>query len=205
MAAIYPVRLHERRKPMRTIALITSFVALAGLSCAGSTKRQTSTTTVKWPKEALETLTQDELAQLIEALPALSGAMKAAKWRSPNAVGPSHPGREEELEKDQLGTLTRLVESYKLPGINDSLSPYGGWAKIRSTLYKVYAATAALGIDRASPELVAGLKSDTTLRGRKTLKGYEFFKNACMQIPETNKQLVLQHVDDLQLLGSLGN
>jgi hypothetical protein len=190
---------------MRTIALIASFVALAGLCCAGRTQRQTSTPTVKWPKEALAPLTQDELTQLIKALPALNRVLKAAKWSSPNAVGLGDSAKVAETEKDQLGTLTRLVESYKLPGINDSLSPYGGWASIRSTLYKVYAATAALRIDRTSPELVASLKSDTTLRGRKTLKGYEFFKNACVQIPETNKQLVSQNVDDLQPLGSLGN
>jgi hypothetical protein len=49
------------------------------------------------------------------------------------------------------------------------------------------------------------LQNDTTWRGRKTLKGYEFFKNACVQIPEANKQLALQHVEDLQPLGSLGN
>ena len=190
---------------MRTIALITSFVALAGLSCAGSTQRRTSTTTVKWPKEALAPLTQDDLAQLIKALPALNRALKAAKWRSPNAVALGDTVKEREIEEDQLGTLTKLVESYKVPGINDSLRPYGGWAKIRPTLYKVYAATAALAIDRTPPERVASLQSDTTLRGRTTLKSYEFFKNACVQIPEANKKLVLQHVDDLQPLGSLGN
>ncbi|GEM_PF-832115 len=190
---------------MRTIALITSFVAVAGLSCAGSTRRQTSTTTAKWPKEALEPLTQEELTQLIKALPALNSVLKAGKWRSPNAVGPGDSLKEREIQKDQIGTLTKLVESYKLPGIDDSLRPYGGWAEIRATLYKVYAATAALGIDRTPPELVASLKSDTTLRGRTTLKGYEFFKNACVQIPESNKQLVLKNVDDLQPLGSLGN
>jgi hypothetical protein len=190
---------------MRTIALITSFVAVAGLSCAGSAQRQTSTTTAKWPKEALAPLTQDELTQLVKALPALNRVMKAAKWRSPNAVGPGDSAKAAEIAKDPIGTLTKLVESYKVPGFEDSLRPYGGWANIRSTLYKVYAATAAAHIDRTSPELIAGLKSDTTLRGRTTLKGYEFFKNACVQIPDTNKQLVLKNVDDLQPLGSLGN
>ena len=182
-----------------------SFVVVAGLSCAGRTQRQTSTPTVKWPKEALAPLTKDQLVQLIKDLPSLNRVLKAAKWTSPNAVAPYGTAKEAEFERDQLGTLTKLVESYKLPGINDSLRPYGGWAKIRSTLYKVYAATAALAIDRTSPELVAGLKSDTTLRGRNTLKNFEFFKNACVQIPETNKQLVFQNVNDLQLLGSLGN
>ncbi len=190
---------------MRTIALITSFAALAGLFCAGNTPRPTSTMPAKWPKEALQTLTQDEVAQLVKALPSLNRALKAAKWSSPNAVGPGDSAKAAEIEKDQLGTLTKLVESYRVPGINDSLKPFGGWAKIRPTLYKVYSATAAISIDRTPPERIAGLQRDTTLRGRNTLKDYEFFKNACKQIPETNKQLVAQHVDDLQLLGSLGN
>ncbi len=187
---------------MRMIVLITSFVALAGMFCAGIMHRQTSTPTVKWPKEALATLTQDEVAQLVKALPALNGALKAAKWKSPNIWTPQNAAR---IEADQLGTLTRLVESYRVPGINDSLRPYGGWDSIRPTLYKVYAATAAIGIDRTPPERFEALKSDTTLRGRMSSRSYEFFRNACVQIPETNKQMVLQFVDDLQPLGSLGN
>lgn len=190
---------------MRTIALIASLVTVVGLSCVGSRQKQTSTATVKWPKEALEPLTQEELTQLIKALPALSSVLKAGKWRSPNAVGPGDSIKEREIQKDQIGTLTKLVESYKLPGYEDSLRPYGGWANIRSTLYKVYAATAALGIDRTPPERITLLQNDTTLRGRVTLQSYEFFKNACLQIPDTNKKLVLKNVDDLQPLGSLGH
>lgn len=180
---------------MRTVALVTAFVTLAGLFCAGHTHTQTSTTTVKWPKEALATLTPDDLAQLIKALPALNRALKAAKWTSPN----------KKEVADQLSTLSRLVESMKVPGVNDSLKPYGGWAKTRATLYKVYAATAAVFIDRTPATLVEGLKQDTTSRGKATLRNIEFFKAACTQIPETNKQLIVQHQNDLQPLGALGN
>jgi hypothetical protein len=189
---------------MRKIALIASFV-VAGLSCPGRMQKQTSTTTAVWPKEALAPLTQDELTQLIKALPALNGVLKAAKWTSPNAVRPGDTVKMREIQNDELGTLTRLVESYKLPGIEDSLRPYGGWAKIRLTLYKVYAATAAVSIDRTPPERIAGLEKDTTRRGRASLRVYEFYKNACVQVPEANKQLVIQYVDELQPLGSLGN
>ncbi|HTW92841.1 MAG TPA: hypothetical protein VMH22_14210 [bacterium] len=180
---------------MRTVALVTVIVALASLSCAGHARVQTSTTNTKWPKEALETLTPDELAQFIKALPAFSGALKAAKWSNPNT---------KEVD-DQLGTLSRMVESMNVPGINDSLRPYGGWTKVRPTLYKVFAATAAVFVGRQSPQFIEGLKQDTTERGRHTLKNFEFFKTVCAQIPESNKQLVAQHQNDLQPLGSLGN
>lgn len=179
---------------MRTLTLIMAFVVLAGVFCGGRTGNQASSTApVKWPKEALSPLTEDELAQFIKALPALSGALKAVKWEN-TAKETDSP----------LSTLTILVEGMKVPGINDSLKPYGGWAKIRPTLYKVYAATASLVIDRASPEMIERIRQDTTAVSRKSLRDYEFFKSACTQVPGANKQLVTKYEDQLQPLGSLG-
>jgi hypothetical protein len=179
---------------MRTLTLTMAFVILAGVFCAGDTSKQTSSTApAKWPKEALSPLTEDELAQFIKALPALNGALKAADWK--NTSKESDP---------PLSTLTILVEGMKVPGINDSLKPYGGWAKIRPTAYKVFAATAALVIDRASPEMIARIKQDTSASAKQSMKDYEFFKSVCTQIPEANKQLVTKYQDQLQPLGSLG-
>ena len=179
---------------MRTLTLAMAFVVLAGVFCAGDTSKQTSSTApAKWPKEALSPLTEDELAQFIKALPALNGVLKAAEWKNTAKAG-----------DDQLSTLTALVEGMKVPGINDSLKPYGGWAKIRPTLYKVFAATASLVIDRASPEMIERIKQDTSVGARQSMKDYEFFKSACTQVPEANKQLVTKYQDQLQPLGSLG-
>lgn len=179
---------------MRTLTLTLAFVVLAGVFCAGDTSKQTSSTApVKWPKEALSPLTEDELAQFIKALPALNGALKAADWKNTSKESDS-----------RMSTLTILVEGMKVRGINDSLKPYGGWAKIRPTLYKVFSATAALVIDRASPEMIERIKQDTSAPARQSMADYEFFKAACTQVPEANKQLVTKYQDQLQPLGSLG-
>jgi len=179
---------------MRTVAAITVFVVLAGVSCAGRTGPQASAATVKWPTEATATLTEDELVQLVKALPALKAALREASWK--------HPVPQE--DESQINTLPRLVESMEIPGVVESLKAAGGWAKLRLTLYKVFAATAALVIDRAPPELIERLRQDTTAGGRRSLANYEYFKNACTQIPEGNKQLVAKYQGELQPLGSLG-
>ncbi len=182
---------------MRTFALaMAAVIILSGVFCAGNTGSQTSSaTSVKWPKEALGPLSETDLNQLVEALPALNGALKAAKWETkPQREGTS-----------PLSTLTDLVEGMRVPGINDSLKPYGGWAKIRPTLYKVFAATAALVIDRASPQMIEGIRQDTSAAAKRSLSDYEFFKTACVQVPEANKQLVARNTDRLQPLGSLGH
>jgi hypothetical protein len=138
-------------------------------------------------------LTEAELGQFIKVLPALNGALKAVKWENASKESDS-----------PMSTLTILVEGMKVPGINDSLKPYGGWAKMRPTLYKVFASTASLVIDRASPQMIERLMQDTSVAAKKSVKGYEFLKPACTQVPEANKQLVAKYQDQLQPLGSLG-
>lgn len=181
---------------MRTATLVTMLVALAGVFCAGNTRQPASAAKVKWPTEALDTLTEDELVQLVKALPALRAALKAASWSNPATIKEG---------ESQINTLTALVESMKIPGVVDSLKAFGGWAKLRPTLYRVFAATAALVIDRTSPEMIERLKQDTTATGKRSLADYEFFKGACTQIPEANKQLVARYQEQLQPLGSLGH
>jgi hypothetical protein len=179
-----------------TLALAMTFVVAAGMFCAGKTgKDMSAAPPVKWPKDALSPLTEPALDQLVKALPALNGALKAAAWKTKPQQEGSSP----------LSTLTDLVEGMNVAGINESLKSYGGWAKIRPTLYKVFAATAALVIDRASPAMVERMRQDTSALGRKSLSDYEFFKSACVQVPQANKQLVAKYQEQLQPLGSLGH
>jgi hypothetical protein len=195
--AVYLYPLPEGRNPMRMVAFVTLLAVLVGAGCPGKAAMQSSavTGTVKWPTEATSTLTEDELVQLVKALPALRVALKTAKWWFP-----AH----KEGDEDRIGNLVAMVESMNLPAVVESLAARGGWVKLRPTLYKVFAATAALVIDRTSPEFIARLKEDTTAAGKRTLANYEFFRTACTQIPETNKQLVAEYQEQLQPLGSLG-
>lgn len=180
---------------MRILALAVTLLILAVVSCTPKADSATSSaTTAKWPTEALSPLTEADLDQLVNALPALNGALRAANWETkPQREGTS-----------PLSTLTDLVEGMRLPGVNESLQQYGGWARIRPILYKVYAASAALVIDRASPDLIARMKQDTSEAATKSMKDYDFFKAACVQVPEANKKLVAKYEDQLQPLGSLG-
>jgi hypothetical protein len=182
---------------MRTVALIAVFVVLAGVFCGGKTGSQANkpAAAVKWPAEATGALTEDDMTQFVKVMPAFSAALKAGNWQ------PTPP-----KEGDgPVVSLTNFVESMNVPGIEDSLKKAGSsWGALRPTLYKVFAASAALSIDAASPEMIAEMKKDTSAAAKKGVKDYEAFKSACSQIPDANKQMVSKHQQELVVLQTLG-
>jgi hypothetical protein len=182
---------------MRTVALIAVFVVLAGVFCGGKTGSQANkpaATAAKWPAEATARLTEDEMAQFIKVLPTFSAALKVGNWTPAQPNGVDNP----------VIYLTNLVEGMNVPGVDDSLKAFGGWAKLRPTLYKVFAAMSALQIDAAPPEAIAQLKKVTSAAAKRSLKGYETYKAACTQIPTANKQVLSNHQQELQGLQTLG-
>jgi len=183
---------------MKTVALIAVFVVLAGVFCGGGktgSQANTPATAVKWPVEATGVLTEDEVAQFVKTLPAFSAALKAGSWT------PTPP-----KEGDgPVASLTHFVESMNVPGLEEALKAAGSsWGVVRPTLYKVFAASAALSIDAASPEMIAEMRKDTSAAAKKGVKDYETFKAACSQIPVENKQTVAKHQQELQALQTLG-
>jgi len=181
---------------MKTVALIAVFVVVAGIYCGGKTGSQAAKpTAVKWPAEATGTLTEDEMVQFVKVLPAFSAALKAGSWT------PTPPKEDD----GPVASLTSFVESMNIPGLEDSLKKVGSsWNGLRTTLYKVFAASAALSIDAASPEMIAEMKKDTSAAAKKGIKDYETFKAACSQIPTANKQTLAKHQQELQALQTLG-
>ena len=183
---------------MRKATLFTMFVVLAGVFCGGKTGSQANkpaASAAKWPAEATDPLTEDELAQFVIALPAFSAALKAANW---TPVLPQDSG-------GPVATLTSYVEQMNVPGLEEALKPAGSsWGAVRPTLYKVFAALAALNIDAAPPEMVAQMRADTSAGAKKSLEDYEAVKAACSQIPEANQQMVTSHKQELQALQTLG-
>jgi len=149
---------------------------------------------VKWPAEVTDALTEDAMVQFVKALPTFSAALKAGNWT---------PTRPEE-DDGPVVYLTNLVEGMNLPGVDDSLKALGGWAKLRPTLYKVFAAMTALQVDAAPPEAVEQMKKDTSAAARQYYRSYEAAKAAFSQIPEANKQVVAEHQQELQALQTLG-
>jgi len=177
---------------MRTVALITVFVVLAGVFCGGG---KPVVPAAKWPAEATGTLTEADIAQFVKVLPTFSAALKAGGWT------PTPPKEDD----GPVGSLTTFVEGMNVPGVDESLKTAGSdWSTLRATLYKVFAASAALSIDAASPEMIAQMKKDTSAAAKKGLKDYETFKAACVQIPAANKQMVSSHQQEMQALQTLG-
>jgi len=174
------------------------FVVLAGVFCGGKTGSQANKpapTAAKWPTEATDTLTDEDLAQLVKLLPTFSAALKSGNWTpTPPKDGDS-----------PVASLTDFVEGMNVLGVDDSLKKAGSsWSALRPTLYKVFAASAALGVDAAPPEMIAQMKKDTSAAAKKGVKQYETYKAACSQIPDANKQTVAEHQQELQALQTLG-
>jgi hypothetical protein len=181
---------------VRIRILMVAFVVLAGVFCAHKSDIQTSSAApAKWPKEALSPLTEDELAQFIKALPAFSAALKAANWtltqpRPKEGEGPA-------------AFLTPYVEGMNVPGVDESLRAFGGWRKLRPTLYKVLAASGAL-IHEGPPPTIASTGADTSAAAKKALKAIEVVIADFSQVPPANKQMVKSHERELQALQALG-
>jgi hypothetical protein len=180
---------------MKAAVLVTMFVALAGIFCGGKAGSQAPVAAEMFPAEATGALTEDAVAQFAKVLPAFSAALKAGNWTPTQSKEGDGP----------VASLTNFVEGMNVPGVDDSLKLAGSsWSALRPTLYKVFAASAALSIDGASPEMIAQMKKDTSEAAKKAVKGYEAFKAACSQIPTENKQALTKHEQELQLLRTLG-
>ena len=177
---------------MRAVALIVLFAALAGLFCGGGKPAVPAAT---WPAEAIGSLTEADIAQFVKVLPTFSAALKAASWT------PTLPKE----DAGPVGSLVPYVEGMNVPGVEESLKAAGSdWSTLRPTLYKVFAATAALSVDAAPPEMIEQMRKDTSAAAKKGVKDYEAFKAACSQVPSANKQMVTSHQQELQALQTLG-
>ena len=181
---------------MRTpMTLVMAFVVLAGAFCGGKTGSQAPAAVEKFPVEATSALTDEAIVQFVKALPAFSAALKAGNWT---------PTQRKEGDGPVVA-LTNFVEGMNVPGVDDSLKKVGSsWSALRPTLYKVFAASAALSIDAASPQSIEQMKKDTSAAAKKAVKNYEAFKATCSQVPTENKQILTKHQQELQLLQTLG-
>jgi hypothetical protein len=181
---------------MRTVAFLAVFVVLAGMFCGGKTNSQPPAASARWPVEACGVLTDDEVVNFVKVLPTLSAALKAGNW------SPTVPNEAD----GPVATLAPFVEGMNVPGVGESLKTAGtDWNAVKTTLLKVFAATAALSIDGAPPEMIEQMKKDTSAAAKKSYKDFESVKAACVQVPEANKQVVADHQQELQALQTLGH
>ncbi len=181
---------------VRTAAAFLAVLAiLTGVFCGGRTGPQQPAARAAFPSVACSTLTEAELTRLVRALPAFNGALKAAKW----TFSPTEPG------EGLAGSLTTLIEHMHVAGVRESLEAVGSdWDAVRATLYKVFAASAALNVAGVPPDRVEQMKQDKTDAGRRMYRGYVAVKEACSALPAANLELVKSRHQELQPLGTLG-
>lgn len=178
---------------MRAAALVAVFAVLTVVSCRSKTVSLNPALVKQFPAVACSTLTEVEVDQLAKVLPTFNAALKAGKW---SPMRPKeYPG--------SVGLLAPLIDGMNVPGVEESLKTVGlDWSTVRATLYKVLAASAALGIEKAVPP--EQMKKDTSQRGKTAFEDFRTLKAACTAIPAANKEIVKSHQQELQLLHTLG-
>lgn len=173
---------------MRTAALVTVFVILAGVFCGGG---KPAASGPKWPKESTGTLTETDVVQFIKLVPTLNAALKAGNWTSPPPKADEGPD----------AWLVRFVAGMNVPGVDESLKTAGSnWSAMRAIMYRVIPAVHAMAIDKTPPEMVEQMRKDTTAAARQDLKRFEETKAALSQIPSANKELVSKHAQELMAI-----
>ena len=73
------------------------------------------------------------------------------------------------------------------------------WQVFQSTMYKVMSATAAVGLDMATA--MAESMSGEGEQAQQMKAEIEKAKDFCGKVPEENKKMVIQHMDELEALG----
>jgi hypothetical protein len=181
---------------MRAV-LITVLVVLTGVVCGGKSSgpKPATAAVASFPAAACSTLTEAEVMQFSKILPTFNAALKAANWKPT----PSKPGG------GPVNALVTLVEGMNAPGVEESLKAAGSnWGTFRSTLYKVFAASAALSVEAVDSERAAQMKQDTTPTGRRAFGNYQAAKEACSALPAGNIEVVRNHLQVLQALRTVG-
>jgi hypothetical protein len=188
---------------MRIAAVLAVFMLVAGIYCGGGSTgpqaaKPDSTAMLanqSLPAVALGALTEAEMGKFLKAIPPAGEAIKKANWQ------PEAPAEDEALST----ALPKMIEGMKsVAGLEDALKGAGtNWDEFRATLYKVTAASAAIGIDMASA-MTEELKKDTSAAAQKALKQLAAMKTACDKVPAENKQMVTKFQKELESLRLLG-
>jgi hypothetical protein len=187
---------------MRIATVLAAFLLVAGIFCGGGTTGPQSTkpdstaaAMQQLPEVAVAPLDSVEMGPFLKAVPAVGAALKAANWK------PETPAEDEGLAT----ALPKMIEGMKtVAGVEAALKTAGtNWDAFRGTLYKISAASAALGVDMAA-SMSAELAKDTSAMAKKALKQLNDMKAVCAKVPDANKQMVTKYQKELESLRLLG-
>lgn len=179
---------------MKVLKLVAVFALVAGIFCGGqqqaeNTPAETPATAGTLPAVAFEQITEPEMQTFVAALPEVGAALKAAGYAP-----------EEKEGEEVADALARVVSGMeKVEGVEAALAKTGtNWAEFSPTMYKVMAASAAIGLDMAVA-MAEGLPEDTE-EGKAMKAELEKAKVFCGQVPKENREVVIQNMDKLEAL-----
>jgi len=140
------------------------------------------------PEAAFAPIAEDEFANFSAALPGFVSALKAAGYQ-PRSVP----------NENIASGLARIIRGMEgLPGVADSLAAKGmTWPEFSTTLYKVMTTAAAIAVDMT-------FAADSSLPKRTKDKGLESDRALAARVPESNREFLTSHQNQLAPLSRLG-
>ncbi|MEO0078779.1 MAG: hypothetical protein ABIK86_07280 [candidate division WOR-3 bacterium] len=181
------------RKTLAHAVLAVLFVLACGKDKKGATPRS-DVGTPGLPAEALELLTEEELTAFKRALPAVGAVLERVDYRT------TVPKPDDPLPVS-LGKIIEPIGT--TPGVAETLAAIGtNWKVFRATLYKLTAATAALGVDMFMADS-ANWSKDTSAMVREYARRVRVTQRYTKDIPETNKRLAEQHIPHMEDMAGL--
>ncbi len=183
---------------MRKTVFSAVLVALLLLACGGSSSPTPTQKSTKnepaLPAEALEPLTEEELAAFKQALPAVGAVLALVDYRT------TIPEPDDPLPV----SLNKIIEPIgTTAGVPETLAAIGmDWKAFRATLYKLTAATAALGVDMFMADS-ANWSKDTSAAAKEYARRVRQTQRYTKDIPEANKRLTEQHLPHMEDMAGL--
>ena len=184
---------------MRALKLMAVFALVFGVFCGGGEEPAQPTEQPTTPAEggamaavAFEPLTEGEMEVFVKALPGVAKAIEAAEYKT------------EEIEGEEIeAALARTMAGIKtVAGVEEACKAAGtNWEAFGGTMNKVMAATAAISLDMAAA-MVEGLAGEGEENAEMKAE-LEKAKAFTSKVPEANKQMVIQHMDDLDGLEAI--
>ncbi|MBN2466386.1 hypothetical protein JXD38_12270 [candidate division WOR-3 bacterium] len=175
--------------------LFAVLAVLTVVACGQRNAPEKPAAVTPFPAVACSTLTEAEVTQFLKVLPTFKAALKAGKWQAAPPGPDEGPG----------SSLASYVEGLNVPGMEESLRAAGSdWGTVRATLYKVFAASAALNVAAVSPADAEEMKRDTSEAGRMAFLSFQTYREACSPIPAANMEVVRIHQEVFAPLQTLG-
>ncbi|MBM3321975.1 hypothetical protein FJY69_00610 [candidate division WOR-3 bacterium] len=181
-----------RKTPSKAV-----LVALFVLACGGSSPTSAPKPAKggpALPAEALELLTEQELATFKQALPAVGAVLARVDYRT------TIPAPDDPLPVS-LGKVIEPIGT--TAGVPETLAAIGmDWKTFRATLYKLTAATAALGADMFMADS-ARWSEDTSAMTKEYASRVRQNQRYTRDIPEANKRLTEKHIPNMEDMAGL--